>query len=106
MDPKDLKQIYVENLRKKSGLEQHRTYLGMSQISQCPRSLYNQFLNGRGHQSDRDHWYCREGYKEQADMLELLGAINPKETEVIAYFDARFRGHTDWELDGDLVEIK
>ncbi len=79
----------------------------MSSISQCPKLLYTQFLNGRGFQSLHDHWHCREGYKEQADVLEMLGAVNPKEVEVVAEWDSRYRGHTDWESpDGDLVEIK
>lgn len=107
MDSRQLKQTYIDNLKAKSGLEQHRPYLGMSGISQCPRLLYTQFLNGRGYQSLQDHWNCREGYKEQADALEMLGAVNPKEVEVVAEWDARYKGHTDWETpDGDLVEIK
>ncbi len=107
MDSRQLKQLYIENLKAKSGLEQHRPYLGMSGISQCPRLLYNQFTNGRGYQPIQDHWHCREGYKEQAEALEMLGAINPKGVEVIAEWDARYKGHTDWETpDGDLVEIK
>ncbi len=107
MDSRQLKQLYIDNLKAKSGLEQHRPYLGMSGISQCPKLLYNQFTNGRGYQSIRDHWNCRIGYLWQREALDLLGAVNPKESEVIAGFDARFRGHTDWETsEGDLVEVK
>ena len=108
MDSRSLKQTYIDNLKAKSGLEQHRPYLGMSGISQCPRLLYTQFTNGRGYQPIRDHWHCREGYKEQAEALEMLGGgTNLKGVEVIAEWDARYKGHTDWETpDGDLVEIK
>jgi len=107
MDSRQLKQIYIDNLKAKSGLEQHRPYLGMSGISQCPRLLYTQFTNGRGYQPIRDHWMCRIGYLWQHEALDLLGAVNPKESEIVASFDARFRGHTDWETpDGELAEIK
>jgi hypothetical protein len=100
-----LKGQLVNSLREKSGLEQHRPYLGMSQISQCPRKLYNEFLNGRRPPNDQQHWYCWTGYLHEAAIMSLLG-IEPHHAEVAAKFDDRFRGHVDHAGDGKVLEVK
>ena len=107
MDARLLKQRYLDNLRLRSGLDSHRPYLGMSQISNCPRQLYDRFLNGSGRLSDRAHWFCRIGYLWQREVLDMLDMpATYQETEIVAGFDARYRGHVDWELDQSLIEVK
>jgi len=69
----NLKQQLSDALRQKSGLEQHRPYLGMSGISQCPRKLYREFLGGRKLPTDQQHWYCWTGYLHEAAIMNLLG---------------------------------
>ena len=107
MDARTLKQRDLDNLRIRSGLEANRPYLGMSQISNCPRQLYDRFLRGDSHLSDRAHWFCRIGYLWQREVLSMLDMpATYKETEIVAEFDARYRGHVDWEADNSLVEVK
>ena len=59
-------------LREQSGLEQHRPYLGMSGIAQCPRKLYYEFLGGRKPPTDQQHWYCWTGYMHEAAVVRLI----------------------------------
>jgi hypothetical protein len=102
-----LKQSLVEALRDKSGLEQHRPYLGMSSIYYCPRKLYFDFVEGRQSFTDRDHYYCWLGYMYEDRLKQLLGEqVQYRPIEIVAEWDARFRGHADYQFDSALVEIK
>lgn len=106
MEARTLEQQLLQALRTKSGLEKKRTYLGMSGIAKCPHRLYQEFIQGRLKPRDRDHWYCWSGYLFEDAVLDLLGA-KKEEVEVVAAFDARFRGHVDHTLPEQvLLEIK
>ena len=116
----DVQNQLLEHLKRNSGLEARRPYLGMSAIAQCPRKLYFDFLEGKTNPTERDHLYCYSGYLFERDVFARLAAIgivnfygplndpaNPRGVEVVASFDERFRGHTDGEtVDGELLEIK
>lgn len=111
MNSKSLKSVLIDSLKQNSGLEAHRPYLGMSAIGQCPRKLYFEFLQGRPPVTDRDHWYCWTGYLHESALIHLLdstglNSLKQEKKEIIAGFDDRFRGHIDYVLDSDLVEIK
>jgi len=111
MTTPDVQGQLMLHLRANSGLEQHREYLGMSAIADCPRVLYDRFVDGRSEPSDRDHLMCYVGYLFQADVTKRmteLGLFRPNsERELVAEFDSRFVGHTDGELvTGQLLEIK
>ncbi len=100
----------LHHLRANSGLEQHRAYLGMSAISECPLELYRRFLGGQT-LNDRAHAFCYLGYLFERDCKARLLAIGQyvagSERELVAPWDARFQGHTDGETAaGDLLEIK
>lgn len=113
----------------RSGLEQKRDYLGMSQIARCPRLLYRMLTEGRAEEEldAQQHWYCWIGYLWEKAVVGLLwdeaveNLLNPdipaqvsvmsQNVEVVAIFDQRYRGHVDFEMDVDhgvmaLVEIK
>jgi hypothetical protein len=89
-----------------------RHYLGMSAISKCPRSLYNDLVNGRPQSSLKSARYYHEGYLHEHDIVARLIesglAVMNCQRELIAPWDERlrFRGHIDGELDGVLLEIK
>lgn len=107
MDGKELKAHLSRAMINNSGLEQHRPYLGMSQISNCPRRSYYEVVAGREHLNNQMHWYCWTGYLHEAALLKLLesnGAF--RGIEVVVAFDARFRGHVDDVLDNEVIEIK
>lgn len=107
----DIQAKLLTHLRTNSGWEQHRPYLGMSAIADCPRVLYDRFMKGRAEPSDRDHLQCYVGYLFQADVIARLTKLElyrpNSERELVADFDARFVGHTDGEfVTGQLCEIK
>jgi len=87
-----------------------RTYLGMSRIGECPRRLYEDFVDGRERPGIAGLRYCHEGYLHEADIvgrLEKAGIpVANRGRELVAPFDPRFRGHIDGEIGGDLLEIK
>lgn len=116
-----------------SGAE-HRDYLGMSAIGQCPLKLYKQMIQGR-EWSTNDHLYCELGYAYEQRVLLKLAAIDGMEVARLPLypyaafraalhmmiderkgllgpgrefsdFGGRFQGHSDGEWDGDLLEIK
>lgn len=98
-------------IRVHSGFEAHRGYLGMSHLGECPRKLYNQFMNGQM-SDDRSHLGAFAGYSmEKIEREVLAGAGILKagyvEGELVAGFDPLLRGHIDGvTVDGDLLEIK
>jgi hypothetical protein len=129
MNSNTLKDLLCRALREKSGLDEYRPYLGMSGIGQCPRKLYFDFADGRQPPTDQQHWYCWTGYLHEAAVLGLLGeALTPalshtpsgapkgggereeekmlRQVEVVASFDERFRGHVDWVMGEQVIEIK
>jgi hypothetical protein len=111
-----LKDDLCRALREKSGLEGQRDYLGMSQIGQCPRKLYFDFVGGLPAFSDQQHWYCWTGYLHEAAVVELLAGEQgsrgageeegARQVEVVAGFDERFRGHVDRVWGDAVIEIK
>jgi len=105
MNAQKFNQLLVTGLREKSGLEAARPYLGMSGIGGCSRKMYREFVEGRQIPSDRDHWYCWTGYMHEAAIINLLG-ITQQRREIVAAFDQRFKGHTDFEVGDTVVDIK
>src|SRR5579871_1639310 len=104
------KMLRAETVRA-SGHETERDYLGMSQISRCPRALYEELLTGRKPVDEDRHLLFYTGYlfeRSIKERLQACGLMHPvSERLVYAVFDRRFRGHTDGELaDGRLLEIK
>ena len=107
--PRELEEQINAFLRKKSGLNQNRRYLGMSQIGRCPQQIYNGYTRGVD-MSDFHHRMAYTGYLHELDVLQRLREMKIAvldRREVVADFDDRVRGHIDgltsW---GDLLEIK
>lgn len=90
--------------------QDYRNYLGMSKIGGCPRSAYDDFMNG-SKKEDSLYWYGYLGYGHEALFRALLKSagfrITPKldpAYEAVAEFDPRYRGHFDniirgWQSD-------
>jgi len=89
---------------------EERNYLGMSAIGRCPRWLYREMTNGRAMPTHAMLRLFHEGYLHERDLLARLQwagyVIDLYGLELVAPFDARFRGHIDGVLDGTLLEIK
>lgn len=113
MDEITLQTKIEENLKLNSGLDLKRDYLGMSAIGKCPRQVVREYLNGKSDVSLRSHQASLIGYLIEDDVIGRLWdmgiakVLEDSQKEVVAPFDARFRGHVDGEtVDGDLLEIK
>ena len=104
----------VEELSEKISSSLHewegRDYLGMSQISRCPRWLYRNLMNGRRPPGGRALLAIHEGQMHQEDILERLRIakvqVDARGRELVAPFDERVRGHIVGEIDGDVLLIK
>lgn len=119
MFAQDIQTKINEYLERNSGYERQRNYLGMSQIANCPRLQYLEFMQGRS-VALQNHLDCYKGHLFEMDVYQRLVAmgivehygpvndpVNPRGKELVAPFDSRFRGHTDGEtVDGELLEIK
>lgn len=120
MDGKSIKGVLNHTLDE----WEDRDYLGMSAISKCMRFLYDGLVNGRAVPSLKSQRYCHEGYLHEHDVINRLLEKGVRVVncghELIAPFDARFKGHIDGEIAadpilvegrlvevaGDLIEIK
>lgn len=104
----EIKHKIVDWTVKHSGFEDRR-YLGFSQIHNCPLSLYRDLIDGR-RWNTAHHLQCYAGYLWEQDIknrLKAMGLYTPgSEREICAPWDPRFRGHTDGEIGGQLLEIK
>lgn len=104
---------YIQTINKyiqeHSNFDLHRNYLGMSKISDCPRRVAIEFLNGSS-ASEFTYRMSYAGYEQEHDVLVMLiGSGIAKQTtrEIVSPFDSRLRGHIDAETtSGDLLEIK
>lgn len=108
----DITQIQTKidiEIAKQSGLQQHRPYLGISKISDCPRRAVYEYLHGI-RMSETAHRMSFAGYEHERSIISLLvgaGIAKVEYVEVVAPFDPRFKGHIDAQtMQGDLIEIK
>lgn len=89
---------------------QPRSYLGMSHIADCPRSLYRFMKNGSRPPSLTTARYCHEGLLHEADIIDRMRiagvVVEDCQRELVAPFDERFRGHIDGAIGDLLIEIK
>lgn len=89
---------------------EERNYLGMSSIGSCPRRLYFEMKNGREMPGPTLKRLFHEGHLHEQDLLARLQqagyVVDLYQLELVAPFDARFRGHIDGVLAGTLLEIK
>lgn len=101
-------QIIIEN---ESGLDQHRDYLGISKVAECPRRTYHEFFDGVA-LTPEAHRFCYAGYFMERDIWRMLidaGIAKPETNglEVVSGWNPDFRGHIDGlTVDHELLEIK
>jgi hypothetical protein len=110
MDTRTFESNIKHWLRKNSGLEENRGYLGISQAGKCPRATYDLLVYGNQAMSDFYHQMCYAGYLFERDCLARLVEISfakMVKIEVVCPMEPFIRGHVDgvtfW---GDLLEVK
>ena len=110
MDPKQITEQIQSFLNTCSGLEMQRDYVGISQLGQCARKIYFDFVYGI-QADDQAHSMAYAGYLFERDVIGRLEKMkiyrHDSLRELIAPWDMRFKGHIDGETTwGDLLEVK
>lgn len=89
-----------------SGYDEHRDYIGLSTIGDCPRLIYHRYFNRTGI-STEGHLKTRYNYEVEENIknrLRQIGAYSPGKE--ISIHNGLVKGHTDGEISGCLLEIK
>ena len=109
MNAQEAQTRIMNYIRANSGFETHRTYIGMSHLSECLRKQYFDYRDGLT-PTDQSYLGAFAGYtfeRIEKDILGEIGIIQEVEREIVAPFDNLVRGHIDAEtVDGDLCELK
>jgi hypothetical protein len=90
-------------------LEQHRNYIGLSGIGDCPRVLYDKYMRqaGNAEHSPDQLLIFYMGYAMEDDIVARLKAIGDYQPGFeISLYDGLVKGHTDGVFNGDLLEVK
>lgn len=106
-------QAIDQYIREHCGLDQHRPYLGMSSINNCPRLQYHRYFNGI-QPNDLTYRKCYQSYfyeREVKKILTATGHYKPGSERTLSMLfegiHTPFEGHTDGEdCSGNLIEIK
>jgi hypothetical protein len=109
MNAKDIQSKIENHINSSNLFETKRNYVGMSQISKCPRQIYNEFLRGQEATDERNRMaYLGYAFEDIVrNILIKTGILKRSGFEVVSNFSDKFIGHTDGETkEGDLVEIK
>lgn len=89
-------------------LDQHRSYIGLSKIGDCPLVNYRMYFSPNGFRDDAEQlmkFYI--GYASEDDVVLRLKGLGEYRAGVqISMFDGLIQGHTDGSFEGRLVEIK
>lgn len=106
--PKFILNKITEYIAEHSGFEPRRDYLSISHISECPRRIVCDYLDGYPITAHTHHM-AYAGYEHERSILGMLtdmAMISEVNVEVAAPFDARLRGHMDATMGGNILEIK
>lgn len=89
-----------------SGHVDKRLYIGLSQIGECEREIYDQVRTGRK-MTLEEHLRTRVTNELEAAVIERLKAIKLYgEPEAINLFNGLVQGHTDGRIGEAVLEIK
>ena len=81
MSEKEIAYRITTHIARVSGLDQHREYLGISKISQCPRAAVLEFKNGIT-ETGEAHRMCYAGYEQERAVMQG-GHVNSDAMEKI-----------------------
>jgi hypothetical protein len=106
MKAADLERILIDWTVRNSGYDEHRNYIGLSGIGDCSLMIYRRFFNHTG-ASVESHLKTRYAYEIEENIKQRLrgmGIYSP--SKEISIYDGLVQGHTDGEINSDLLEIK
>ena len=110
MNAREIETALKQQIMKDSGLDQHRNYLGISKLHDCPCKVYREYFAGVT-TSEQAHRMCYAGYHHEENVIRLLQraeiSVMDCGMEIASPLDSRLRGHIDGRTpDGDLIEVK
>lgn len=102
----DLQRQLVNHIIKNSGHEDHRAFIGLSQISRCEQVLYDRFIHGEsaGVSEKMKSALAHDLQEVLVVKLTVLRMFAPG--RIIELHGGLVQGHPDGEVCGDLLEIK
>lgn len=107
MNAIDLERILIDWTIRNSGYDEHRNYIGLSGIGDCPRIIYHRFFRETP-ASIESRLKTRLSYEIEANLIErltLIGIYKRRKDPIMAY-DGLVQGHIEGEISGSLLEIK
>lgn len=106
MHSTDLQSLLINHAAMYGGHLDRRPYIGLSEIGDCNRVIYDRFLNGsRSTISERlKHSFAYNVEDVLLKRLDDLGVYS--KCPEITLHDGLVRGHPDGMVGGDLLEIK
>lgn len=113
MDSVFIQKKIIAYITANSGLDQGRTYLGISKIADCQRRAFREYFNGPT-LTPESHVNCFMGYEHERLIMQILISSgiaksfpDDRHKEIVSTIDPRFRGHIDGiATDESLLEIK
>jgi hypothetical protein len=90
-----------------SGFDEVRPYIGLSQIGDCERVLYDRAISNGRIISEAEHLRTKLSYELEAALIERIrgmGLYLPG--EAISLHDGMVQGNTDGRIGEDILEIK
>lgn len=101
----ELERLFMTWSIQNSGYDEHRNYIGLSTISDCPRLIYTRYFTKTGITAET-HLRTKASYEIEADLKDRLREMGIfKDGKEISLHDGLVKGHTDGEIDGSLLEI-
>jgi len=106
MNAAELQQTLLDWSVKHSGYEDHRNYIGLSGIGDCPKIIFRRYFNSSVIQV-KEHLRTRYSYEIEGIIKERLRkmGILAIGKDISAHL-GRVQGHVDGVVAGKLLEIK
>lgn len=105
-NPFEIEKELIHWSLRNSGYDEHRDYIGLSTIGDCPRLIYNRYFNRTGI-STAGHLKTRYAYEIERLIKERLQQIGLYSSgKEISMHNGLVKGHIDGEIEGSLLEIK
>lgn len=90
-----------------SGHEDHRSYIGLSGIADCPLEIYERYMHGVRPNGVSGHLLTRLSYELEGILIQRLKEMKMYQpAPEISLYNGLVRGHPDGFIGPDLLEIK
>lgn len=106
MNTREMDQLFTTWTAENSGYDEHRNYIGLSTIADCPREIYRRFFSPtpadvRSRLKTRASYEIEENLKNRFRKMGVY-----REGREISLYNGLVKGHTDGEIWGRLLDIK